>query len=68
MSACFVNDYLKVLKQISFDEYLFRKEFFKTLSWINRDDLPQVYVWLVENQFHEAYPDLTEQFKNTDKC
>ena len=66
MSTCSVTDYLKVLKLISFDETLFRKEFFKTLSWINHDDLPQVYVWLMENQFHKTYPDLTEPFTKTD--
>lgn len=55
--------FLQLLNMLSFDDYLFRKEFIKTLGWINKDDFSLVEEWMVQNEYNAKYPDLMSLIK-----
>lgn len=42
----------KVLKSVSFDKTLFRKELIKSLSWLNNKEQIQLAKWVRENFAH----------------
>jgi type IV secretory pathway TrbF-like protein len=50
--------FLKILESISFDENLFRKEFIKTLGWVQKEDYLKIEEWMRYNQFSNKYPEL----------
>ncbi len=50
--------FLKILESISFDEKLFRKEFIKTLGWVQKEDYLKIEEWMRYNQFSNKYPEL----------
>ena len=52
------QDFLYVLKLLSFDDFLFRKEFLKTLSWLGQDHYAAVYSWMISNRLSTRFPDL----------
>lgn len=55
----------KILKKVSFDRALFKKELKKSLKWLNRDEIIALKVWCVA-QFGAQYSDLiTEVFEST---
>ncbi len=64
MNTNSVHDYLMVLKLMSFDENLFRKEFKKTLTWITPEEFHKVEVWIYDNEYHIIFPGLVEMLKS----
>ena len=55
----------KILKKVSFDRALFKKELKKSLKWLNRDEIIALKVWCVA-QFGTQYSDLiAEVFEST---
>ncbi len=64
MNTNSVHDYLMVLKLMSFDENLFRKEFKKTLTWITPEEFHKVEVWMYDNKYHTIFPGLVEMLKS----
>lgn len=41
-----------VLKNVAYNNDLFRKELLKSLAWLNSNDLTQLRVWLRENYWN----------------
>ena len=55
----------KILKKVSFDRALFKKELKKSLKWLNRDEIIALKVWCLA-QFGSQYSDLImEVFEST---
>lgn len=56
-------EYAKIiLPKVSFSKDLFRKELNKCISWLEEDQVLELYKWCNEN-FKEIYPDvLSEAF------
>lgn len=55
----------KILKKVSFDRTLFKKELKKSLKWLNRDEIIALKVWCLA-QFGTQYSDLImEVFEST---
>ncbi len=52
------NAFLKILELVSYDEPLFRKEFYKTLEWVPKEDYRTIEDWMKENKLSEKFPDL----------
>ncbi len=42
-----------VLKGVSGDKRLFKKELLKSLTWLNAHELTQLRLWLRENFYHQ---------------
>ena len=58
-------EYAKIiLPKVSFSKDLFRKELNKCISWLEEDQVQELYDWCNEN-FKETYPDiLSEAFSD----
>ena len=51
-------EYAKViLPKVSFSRELFSKELNKCISWVEQDNLQELYNWCFEN-FNEMYPNV----------
>jgi hypothetical protein len=49
-----------IIKKISFDEVLFRKELKKSLRWLNNDEILALRKWLIKN-FNHQYSHIIEE-------
>ena len=49
-----------VLKGVSNDKKLFRKELIKSLAWLNAYELTQLRLWLREN-FYQKHSDIIKE-------
>ncbi len=58
-------EYAKIiLPKVSFSRELFQKELSKCISWVEQNQLHELYDWCFEN-FNEKYPDiLAKEFSN----
>jgi hypothetical protein len=51
-------EYAKViLPKVSFSKELFEKELNKCISWVDKNERYELYIWCYEN-FNEMYPDI----------
>lgn len=51
-------EYAKIiLPKVSFSRELFQKELNKCISWVEQDQLQELYDWCYEN-FKDAYPNV----------
>lgn len=41
-----------VLKKVSFDNELFIKELAKSVKWLNKEDISELKLWVIENYYH----------------
>lgn len=52
-----------ILPKVTFSRELFRKELFKCIGWVEKDELGELRHWCIDN-FGEIYPEvLTEAFE-----
>ena len=49
-----------VLRGVSHDKYLFRKELLKSMSWLNSEDQTQLLRWVCEN-FQSHHPEILKE-------
>lgn len=55
---CVMLEYAKIiLPKVSFSKDLFVKELNKCISWVEKDQIRELYAWCNEN-FKEIYPDV----------
>jgi len=53
-----------ILPKVTFSRELFRKELFKSIKWVDKDELAELHQWCVEH-FSHIYPDIiSEAFEN----
>lgn len=51
-------EYAKIiLPKVSFSKELFSKELNKCISWLEKDQIHELYIWCNEN-FKDIYPDV----------
>jgi len=53
-----------ILRKVSFDAELFKKELQKSLKWLNNDDVNSLYNWLIENYYHSHKSIINEVFSH----
>ena len=49
-----------VLKNVASDKKLFKKELYKSIAWLNSNELTKLRIWLREN-FRETHQDVIEE-------
>lgn len=49
-----------VLRGVSHDRYLFRKELLKSMSWLNAEDQSSLIRWIGEN-YQSRYPEILKE-------
>lgn len=49
-----------VLRGVSHDKYLFRKELLKSMSWLNAEDQSSLIRWIGEN-YQSRYPEILKE-------
>ena len=55
-----------VLRGVSHDKYLFRKELLKSLSWLNAEDQSNLFRWVCEN-YLSHHPEILKEVINQAK-
>ncbi len=49
-----------VLRGVSHDKYLFRKELLKSMAWLNAEDQSNLIRWIGEN-YQSRYPEIVKE-------
>ena len=45
-----------ILEKVSFDEFLFKKEYYKAIKYLNSNERIELRVWLRKNEMIKALP------------
>ena len=48
--------YKIILEKVSFDKFLFKKEYYKALKYLNSNERIELRVWLRKNEMIKALP------------
>jgi len=52
MKKSFLDYYKEILEKVSFDQYLFNKEFYKAVKSVESDEIQKLMEWIEERGLH----------------